>query len=117
MKPLLAPLAALLLAFALPAHAADPAQVERGFRLAQANCTPCHAIGMQGDSPNNMAPRWRDLAARQPGKSMEEIFAQALLVGHPDMPRFGMRDPERADILAYIATIKQAGAEQSKSGR
>jgi mono/diheme cytochrome c family protein len=92
---------------------ADPASVARGLRLAQANCSACHAIGAEGDSPDPYAPRFRDLAERDPGRSMEEIFARALLRGHPDMPRFGMREPERADILAYVETIKQAGAEEA----
>jgi mono/diheme cytochrome c family protein len=108
--------ALLAMACALPAHA-DPAAVERGLRLAQANCTPCHAIGAVGDSPNTFAPRFRDLGQRLPGLSMEEIFARALLVGHPDMPRFGMRDRERDDILAYVATVRQAGASQPEPTR
>lgn len=89
---------------------ANPAAVERGFRLAQANCSPCHAIGAAGDSPNAFAPRFRDLGALEPDRSMEEIFAKGLLVGHPDMPRFGMRGPEQNDILAYLATMRRSGA-------
>ena len=104
-------LALLATATAITAHA-DPAAVERGLRLAQANCTPCHAIGAIGDSPNTFAPRFRDLGQRLPGLNMDEIFAKALLVGHPDMPSFGMRDHERDDILAYVATVRQAGALQ-----
>jgi mono/diheme cytochrome c family protein len=113
-RMLLSGLALLTAACALPASA-DPAAVERGFRLAQANCTPCHAIGAQGDSPNTMAPRFRELSQREPGKNMDEIFAQALLVGHPDMPSFGMRGREQEDVLAYISTVRQAGAAQSTS--
>ena len=99
----------VLLLLASPALA-DPAAVARGLRLARANCSPCHAVGPEGDSPNAFAPRFRDLGAREPGRSMDEIFAKALLLGHPDMPRFGMREPERADLLAYLETIKQTGA-------
>ena len=109
-------LALLAMAAALPAHA-DPAAVERGLHLAQANCTPCHAIGALGDSPNTLAPRFRELGRRWPGLSMDEIFAKALLVGHPDMPSFGMRDAERDDILAYIATVRQAGDVQPAPAR
>lgn len=108
-RSLLPCLTLMALAGAWPA-CADPAQVERGFRLAKANCTPCHAIGSSGDSPNAFAPRFRELSQREPGLSMEEIFAKALLVGHPDMPNFGMRGNEQDDILAYIATVRQAGA-------
>lgn len=112
MKPALL-LALPVLAAALPARA-EPAAVARGHRLAQANCARCHAIGAAGESPDAMAPPFRNLAERNPGRSMDEIFADALLVGHTDMPRFGMREPERADILAYLASIKQTSAAPSR---
>lgn len=86
---------------------ADPAAVEHGLQLAQANCTPCHAIGAKGDSPNAFAPRFRELGQREPGKTLDEIFAAAVLTGHPDMPRFGMRGDDQKDIFAYIATVHQ----------
>lgn len=96
-----------LVAAALPASAA-PAQVARGLALAEANCARCHAIGATGDSADAMAPRFRDLAALEPGKSMDEIFAKAVLGSHMAMPNFGMTSADRADLLAYLVTVRQA---------
>jgi mono/diheme cytochrome c family protein len=102
-------LAAFFLAAATPVHA-DPAAVQRGLRLARANCARCHAIGAEGASPMAGAPPLRDLETLEPGRSTEEVFARALLQTHPDMPRFAIRDQDAADLLAWLATIRQPQA-------
>jgi len=115
-------LALPLIAAAVPALA-DPAAVERGFHLAQANCSTCHAVGVEGDSPDTFSPRFRDLSALEPGRSMEEILAKALMLGHPPMPSFGMRGTDRSDVLAYLSSIRQTGTgeplppQRRRSGR
>lgn len=99
----------LVSALALPAFA-QPAAVARGRRLAEAMCRQCHAIGQKGDSPNAAAPRFRDLTTVRPGRSLDEIFAEGVLVMHPGMPSWGLTDRDQADLLAYLRTLQRTAA-------
>ncbi len=100
---------ALVSAMPLPALA-QPAAVARGQRLAQALCASCHAVGRQGDSPSAGAPRFRDLTTLNSGRSIDEIFAQGVLVLHPGMPSWGLTDQNQADLLAYLRTLQRTAA-------
>ena len=100
---------ALALAAAAPVLA-QPAAVARGNRLAKTMCASCHAIGPRGDSPNPGAPRFRDLTANEPGRSVDEVFAKGILVMHPGMPSWGLTDRDQADLLAYLRTLQRTGA-------
>jgi mono/diheme cytochrome c family protein len=102
-------LVVLMSAVALPALA-QPAAVARGQRLAETACKQCHAVGRQGDSPNPAAPRFRDLTAQKPGRSIDEILAGGLLVLHPGMPSWGLTDRDQADLLAYMRTLQRTAA-------
>jgi len=96
-------------ALALPALA-QPAEVLRGLRQAQAMCSSCHAIGQQGESPNPGAPRFRDLTTVEQGRSIDEVFAKGLLTQHPGMPSWGLTDRDQADLLAYLRTVQRNAA-------
>jgi mono/diheme cytochrome c family protein len=100
---------ALIGAVALPALA-QPAAVARGRRLADAMCKQCHAIGQQGDSPNPAAPRFRELTASRPGRSLDEIFAGGVLVMHQGMPSLALNDRDQSDLLAYMRTLQRTAA-------
>jgi mono/diheme cytochrome c family protein len=103
--------AALVLASAAAASAlAQPAAVARGQKLASAMCAQCHAIGPKGDSPNTAAPRFRDLTANEPGRSVDEVFAKGVLVMHPGMPSWGLTDRDQSDLLAYLRTLQRTAA-------
>lgn len=97
----------------LPAgcNAAGPASVQAieletyGKRLAEVNCSRCHAIGKEGESAHTEAPAFRDLAGRYPINALEEALAEGIYVGHPDMPEF-QATPEQIDaLLAYIESV------------
>ncbi|MGB3021549.1 MAG: cytochrome c, partial [Methyloceanibacter sp.] len=45
-----------LLAAALPATAADKTLADRGEVLVRENCSRCHAVGKEGQSPHKDAP-------------------------------------------------------------
>jgi len=89
---------------------AQPEAVARGRRLAETICSSCHAIGPRGDSPTVGAPRFRDLATFEPGKSIDEVFAKGVLVMHPGMPSWALTDRDQADLLAYLRTIQRTAA-------
>lgn len=106
---------ALLLALALgacaqtqaldpPAAGADPAE---GRRMAEIHCARCHAIGADGESRHPMAPPFRTLSRNYPLNSLEEAFAEGILVGHRDMPPFEFEPRQIDDIVAYLNSIQE----------
>ncbi|MFZ1814757.1 MAG: cytochrome c [Rhizobiaceae bacterium] len=80
--------------------------IEHGRRLVEENCSRCHAIGKEGDSPHTAAPPFRTLSERYPIDALEEAFAEGIETGHPDMPVFTAEPYQIADILAYIWSIQ-----------
>ena len=87
------------------------ADAAEGQQLAQTYCATCHAIGAEGASPHQMAPPFRTLSRDYPISSLEEAFAEGVLVGHPDMPEFRL-EPDQIDALvAYITTIQDQRAD------
>lgn len=89
---------------------AQPSAVARGRRLAETLCASCHAIGPRGDSQAPGAPRFRDLANLEPGRSVDEVFAKGVLTMHPGMPSWGLTDRDQADLLAYLRTLQRTAA-------
>src|SRR5579871_6612882 len=100
-------LAGLLAMTAAQACADPPTRpIERGQALVERNCSMCHAVSAIGDSPNPLAPRFRDLHERYPVDSLAEALAEGILVGHPQMPEFRFSGPEVRDIIAYLESIQ-----------
>ncbi|MDX2275057.1 MAG: cytochrome c [Hyphomonadaceae bacterium] len=87
---------------ALPASGS----AEEGRRLAEINCATCHAIGVAGESRHPMAPPFRTLSQNYPVNSLEEAFAEGILVGHPDMPDFQLEPAQIDHLLAYLNSIQ-----------
>lgn len=82
------------------------ADVEQGRRLAAINCATCHAIDATGESRHPMAPPFRTLSRNYPLNSLEEAFAEGILVGHPDMPEFRLTPDEIEHLLAYLNSVQ-----------
>jgi cytochrome c len=87
---------------ALPASGS----AEEGRRLAEINCSTCHAIGLTGESRHPMAPPFRTLSQNYPLNSLEEAFAEGILVGHPDMPDFQLEPAQIDHLIAYLNSIQ-----------
>jgi cytochrome c len=83
-----------------PALTAD---IAWGQVIAERDCSSCHAIGREGDSPYEGAPRWRDLHNRFDVADLGEALAEGISVGHEAMPA---RAYEPADVQALIAYLK-----------
>lgn len=111
---LAATLAAILAACAAPAapSGSEPRQpdIAEGRRLAEINCSSCHAIGTEGESRHPMAPPFRTLSQNYPVNALEEAFGEGVLVGHPDMPEFRLEPEQIGDLLAYIESIQERRA-------
>jgi mono/diheme cytochrome c family protein len=95
---------ALTLATA-PGQAQEIGQPGRGLALAQRLCAQCHAVQEgQARSPNGNAPRFQVIAA-VPGMTAIALSA-ALNSSHRSMPNILLDADERADIIAYILSLK-----------
>ena len=84
-----------------------PAEIAAGRAIAERDCATCHAVGREGQSPFEGAPRWRDLHARFDVESLAESLAEGIVVGHEVMP---VRTYDPADVQALIAYLKSLEA-------
>jgi hypothetical protein len=53
-----------------------------------------------------MAPPFRTLSQSYPLNSLEEAFAEGILVGHPDMPDFQLEPAQIDHLIAYLNSIQ-----------
>ena len=84
---------------------AQEESVQRGKALVLQNCSGCHAIGLDGESPHRTAPPFRDLSQRFPIDALEEAFIGSIDTGHPGMPVFDASQQQINDIIGYIASV------------
>jgi mono/diheme cytochrome c family protein len=103
---LIAGVACLSLCFVLPAEAAEKSLIDRGEALVRKNCSPCHAIGKEGDSPHKEAPPFRTLSAKYPIEDLAESLAEGIVSGHPDMPIFVFSPHDVEAIIQYMESIQ-----------
>ena len=91
-------------------------RVEDGKAIVEHNCSPCHAVGVTGASPNTNAPRFRDLHARHPSLALREPLSRGIAAPHDLMPKFALSGPEIDTIVAYINSLSaaKAGPPQAK---
>jgi cytochrome c len=102
-----------LFLFAAPA-AADDVAIDLGKRLAEENCTTCHAISTADLSPLADAPPFRDIALNYDSTELEDALNEGVPTEHPAMPDWQMT-PEQAHALAsFIMSLGQAGKLKSE---
>lgn len=76
-----------------------------GLASAQRLCAQCHAVGKgQARSPNRNAPRFEAIAST-PGMTSIALSA-ALHTSHESMPNIMLEPEDRANIIAYILSLK-----------
>ncbi|MEZ5926495.1 MAG: cytochrome c [Hyphomicrobiaceae bacterium] len=99
---------ALILATApFSAGRADEAtEIAAGKAMAETYCSSCHAVGSDGDSPREGAPRFRELGQRFPIENLAEALAEGIMTGHPDMPEFELTPDEIGVFLMYLQSIQ-----------
>ncbi len=102
---------AIVLAAAVAATsvaAQETGDVKQGLSLARQVCAECHAVQAHDlRSPNPRAPTFVDIA-RTPGMTYTALTI-ALTTPHAGMPMFKFTADQRADIIAHILALKQAG--------
>lgn len=97
---------ALMVVCAAPARAADKNLVDKGEALVKENCSRCHAIGKEGDSPHPPAPPFRTLSKKYPIEDLAELLAEGIVSGHPDMPIFVFGPHDVDAIIDYLQSIQ-----------
>lgn len=105
MRPILLVPAMLLAIASVTPASADDMQIARGRMFARVNCSQCHAIGSQGDSPMAEAPPFRDLHQQYPIDDLARPLAEGILSGHPSMPQFRLYRDQVDDLIAYIKSL------------
>jgi tetratricopeptide (TPR) repeat protein len=73
--------------------------------LVERYCSPCHAIGATGQSPNSKAPTFRSLHARHPLQALREPLTRGIAAPHDVMPKFKLEDEDVDRIVAYINSL------------
>lgn len=84
--------------------AADPAS---GKALGQRLCVNCHVV-VPGQTPTQVTtgvPSFREIAGK-PGQTARNI-QDRMLNPHPPMPEVQLTNHERADLAAYILSLKE----------
>lgn len=80
--------------------------LQLGASLLEFNCSGCHAIGPEGESPHDEAPPFRTLHERYDVGDLEEALVEGLVSGHPDMPEFQFQPDEAAAIVLYLRSLE-----------
>src|SRR6476619_7594963 len=101
---------ALMVVCAAPARAADKDLTDKGEALVRENCSRCHAIGKEGDSPHPPAPPFRTLSSKYPVEDHAESLAEGIVSGHPDMPIFVFSPHDVEAIIEYLNSIQEQPA-------
>ncbi|MBV8187246.1 MAG: cytochrome c [Alphaproteobacteria bacterium] len=102
----------VLLASTTLAHAQD-GDARRGLSLVRQVCAECHEVQAQElKSPNPKSPTFPELA-KTPGMTSAALTV-ALTTPHAGMPMFRLSADQRADIIAYVLSLKQQGAQPGK---
>lgn len=104
------PLSGALVAAALwiaAAPAANAANVAQGQRLARLYCASCHAIDKVSPSPLTIAPPLRTLHERYPVETLEEALAEGIMTGHPSMPQFQFDPDQIADFILFLKSLEK----------
>ncbi len=85
-----------------------PGPQARGKAVAEKLCAPCHATGRSGASAARNAPPLRSLGARYPLESLEEAFAEGIMVTHKgqDMPPFELQPRTISDLIAFLKSVQ-----------
>jgi cytochrome c len=97
---------ALLFVAVRPAASAEKGLVDKGEALVKKNCSRCHAIGKEGESPHPQAPPFRNLSRNYPVEDLAESLAEGIVSGHPDMPIFVFGPHDVEAIIEYLQSIQ-----------
>jgi len=94
-----------LLGMTATVHSQETGNLAAGHKLAQVVCAECHAIESGTKfSPNLLAPPFQDIADT-PGMNGLALSVWSI-TPHETMPNIVFSHEERANIIAYILSLK-----------
>jgi mono/diheme cytochrome c family protein len=93
--------------FAVQSSAVEKDLTNKGETLVKENCSRCHAIGKEGNSPHPEAPPFRTLSSHYPIEDLSESLAEGIVSGHPDMPIFVFGPVDVEAIIDYLNSIQE----------
>ena len=84
--------------------------IERGKQFVDKNCATCHAVGLDGPSPDASAPPFRTLHERYDVGDLAEAFAEGIIVPHKGggrpMPEFTLEPQQIDDLIVYLRSLE-----------
>jgi mono/diheme cytochrome c family protein len=92
--------------FAANQPAASSELTQQGESLAQRLCAACHALGRGERSPIPVAPAFRRMEPRVDLDQMADRLQNGIIVGHPEMPAFVLKEHEARALVAYIRSLR-----------
>lgn len=87
-----------------PVFAQEIGNATRGWKLAFGTCAVCHGVRNGGKSRSRLAPTFSAIANVKGMSAM--ALNVALLSSHRSMPNIVLDAQERADVIAFILTLK-----------
>ena len=79
----------------------------RGHETAEKRCAGCHAVGRSGTSPRADAPTFADFRRRYTSPALLRELEASDVVGHYSMPIVSTSAAERADLVAYVESLRR----------
>jgi mono/diheme cytochrome c family protein len=95
---------ALLISAVQPLSASEA--VRNGQDIATRLCASCHAIGQQVRSPIAAATAFRLMLPKVNLDRMAERLRTGVVIGHPEMPAFVLRESDTLALVAYIKSLQ-----------
>ena len=80
--------------------------INRGQGIAEAACASCHAVGKDDVSQHADAPAFRTIGQKYSVWTLDEAFAEGIMVGHPDMPVWELIPEDIEGLLTYMDSIQ-----------
>lgn len=94
-----------LVALSVPAFADDARMIAEGRRLAEINCTRCHNIEAEGESPLTDSPPFREIARNYDREELVDGFMEGLAVRHPLMPDWDVTEAQAEALTAFVMSL------------
>ena len=88
-----------------PIAALSAQWIKEGQRLAKRNCSGCHAVGLQGKSPNDRAPEFRNLRRANTLVALRQPITRAIATPHAEMPHFILSNEQIDMVVTYINSL------------